>query len=124
MSISDIVLSIKKADRLRDIFDRLGIKATFLSVCTLFEYNPYSFENYRILKSIRDAGHEIGVCSEIMINPRSGQEDATDCLRRDIEAINKMLNIEIKGIASHGGMTGLNNLDFLEKQKPSDFGLK
>ena len=30
----DIDLSIKKADRLRDIFDRLGIKATFLSVCT------------------------------------------------------------------------------------------
>ena len=120
----DIDLSIKKADRLRDIFDRLGIKATFFVRLHAPEYNPYSFENYRILKSIRDAGHEIGYHSEIIDQSAIWSEDATDCLRRDIEVINKMLNIEIKGIASHGGMTGLNNLDFWKNKKPSDFGLK
>jgi hypothetical protein len=34
-----------------------------------------------------------------------------------------MFGIEIKGIASHGGMTGLNNLDFWKERKSSDFGL-
>ena len=121
----DIDLSIKKADRLRDIFDRLGIKATFFVRLHAPEYNPYSFENYRILKSIRDAGHEIGYHSEIIDQSAIWSEDATDCLRRDIEVINKMLNIEIKGaLQVTGGMTGLNNLDFWKNKKPSDFGLK
>ena len=41
----DIDLSIKKADRLRDIFDRLGIKATFFVRLHAPEYNPF-IENY------------------------------------------------------------------------------
>ena len=28
-----------------------------------------------------------------------------------------------EGVASHGGMTGLNNLDFWKDREPSDFGL-
>ena len=34
-----------------------------------------------------------------------------------------MLCINIEGVASHGGMTGLNNLDFWREKKPTDFGL-
>lgn len=119
----DIDLSVKKADRLREIFDRLGIKATFFVRLHAPEYNPFSFENYRILKSLRDSGHEIGYHSEIIDQAAIWDEDAADCLRRDIDVLSRMLDIEVKGVASHGGMTGLNNLDFWKKNRASEFGL-
>ena len=119
----DIDLSVKKADRLRDIYDRLGIKATFFVRLHAPEYNPFSFENYRVLKAIRDSGHEIGYHSEIVDQSKIWNEDAADCLVRDIGVLNQMLGIEIQGAASHGGMTGFNNLDFWKERKAEEFGL-
>jgi hypothetical protein len=119
----DIDLSVKKTDRLRQIFDRLGIKGSFFVRLHAPEYNPFSFENYRILKAVRDSGHEIGYHSEIIDQAVIWNEDASDCLRRDIDTLNRMLDIKIKGIASHGGITGLNNLDFWKDKSASDFGL-
>lgn len=119
----DIDLSVRKADRLRDIFDRLGIKATFFVRLHAPEYNPFSFENYRVLKAIRDGGHEIGYHSEIVDQAAIWGEDAAECLRRDIDVINRMLDIKVQGVASHGGMTGLNNLDFWKGRDAEEFGL-
>jgi len=119
----DIDLSVKKADRLRSIFDRLGIKASFFVRLHANEYNPFSFENYRILKAIRDGGHEIGYHSEIIDQAKIWGEGAEDCLRRDIDVLNRMLDTRIVGVASHGGMTGLNNLDFWRDRKSEEFGL-
>jgi hypothetical protein len=119
----DIDMSVEKADRLRGIFDRLGIKASFFVRLHAPEYNPFSFENYRILKAIRDGGHEIGYHSEIVDQAAIWGEDAADCLRRDLDVLNRMLNIQISGVASHGGMTGLNNLDFWNNRTVSEFAL-
>lgn len=119
----DIDLSVKKADRLRQIFDDLNIKASFFVRLHAPEYNPFSFENYRILKAIRDSGHEIGYHSEIVDQATIWEEDASDCLIRDIEIFNRMFGVTIRGVASHGGMTGLNNLDFWQDKHPCQFGL-
>lgn len=119
----DIDLSVKKAERLRDIYDRLGIKASFFVRLHATEYNPFSFEGYRILKAIRDSGHEIGYHSEIVDQAAIWNEDAADCLRRDLAVLNHMLGISVQGVASHGGMTGLNNLDFWKARDPEEFGL-
>lgn len=119
----DMDFSVKKADRLRDIFDRLRIKASFFVRLHAPEYNPFSFENYRILKAIRDSGHEIGYHSEIVDQAAIWSEEAAECLRRDIDVLNRMLEIHTKGIASHGGMTGLNNLDFWKIHTATEFGL-
>jgi hypothetical protein len=119
----DIDFSVKKADRLRDIFDRIGIKASFFVRLHASEYNPFSFENYRILKAIRDSDHEIGYHSEIVDQAAIWREDAADCLRRDIDVLNRMLDIHVKGIASHGGLTGLNNLDFWKDRLTTEFGM-
>lgn len=119
----DIDLSVKKADRLRDIFKRLNIKASFFVRLHAPEYNPFSFENYRILKTIQDSGHEIGYHSEIIDQAAIWQEDPAECLLRDIDVLNRMLDIKIKGTASHGGMTGLNNLDFWKDRSAPNFGL-
>jgi len=119
----DIDFSCKKAKKLVDIFNRLGIKATFFVRLHAPEYNPFDFENYLSLKYIRDTGHEIAYHSEIVDQAAIWDEDTSDCLKRDIEVLNTMLKIKIVGVASHGGMTGLNNLDFWKNKKPSDFGL-
>lgn len=119
----DIDVSVAKADRLRDLFDRLGIKATFFVRLHAAEYNPFSFENYRILKAIKQSGHEIGYHSEIIDQAAIWNEDPALCLRRDLELMSTMLGIPITGVASHGGMTGLNNLDFWKTHAPAEFSL-
>ncbi|MFC2097393.1 hypothetical protein ACFLSI_03560 [Bacteroidota bacterium] len=119
----DIDLSVKKAERLGDIFKRLDINASFFIRLHAPEYNPFSFENYRIIKKLINNGNEIGYHSEVIDQSAIWNEDATSCLLRDIDIINRMFNIKISGVASHGGMTGLNNLDFWKDKKPVDFGL-
>ena len=119
----DIDFSVKKAERLCLIFNDLGIKASFFVRLHAPEYNPFSFENYRILKYIKESGHEIGYHSEIIDQANIWHEKPEECLRRDLQVLNRMLDITIKGVASHGGLTSYNNLDFWKDNNPLDFGL-
>jgi hypothetical protein len=119
----DIDFSCTKARRLAVIFNELNIKGTFFVRLHAPEYNPFSFENYRCLKFIRDSGFEIGYHSEVIDESVIWDEDAENCLKRDISILEKMLDVKTYGVASHGGLTGLNNLDFWKDKKPSDFGL-
>lgn len=119
----DVDFSLKKAARLGELFKRLKIPATFFIRLHAPEYNPFSFEGYRIIKNLIEAGHEIGYHSEVVDEAFIWKEDAKTCLLRDIEVFNKMFGVNIKGVASHGGMTGFNNLDFWKNYVPSDFGL-
>lgn len=119
----DIDFSVTKSLRLAEIFDRLGIKGTFFVRLHAPEYNPFSFENYRCLRAIRDAGHEIGYHSEVVDQATIWEEDAAANLRRDLDVLSRMLDIEVRSVASHGGMTGLNNLDFWKDRTPAEFGL-
>jgi hypothetical protein len=119
----DVDYSIKKAERLGEIFNKLGIKASFFIRLHAPEYNPFSFENYRIIKFLIDSGHEIGYHSEVIDQEAIWQENAEENLIRDIDVINRIFNIEIKGTASHGGMTGLNNKDFWKERKAETYGL-
>lgn len=119
----DIDFSVRKSLRLIEIFNELNIKASFFLRLHAPEYNPFSFENYKIIKFLIDSGHELGYHSEVIDQSIIWNEDAKECLLRDIKVINEMFNINIKGVASHGGMTGDNNLDFWKERKASDFNL-
>lgn len=119
----DIDLSMSKAERLCDIFNQIGIKATFFVRLHAKEYNPFSFENYRILKYIQQSGHEIGYHSEIIDQSFIWNEKPEDCLKRDIQILSRLLETDIHGVASHGGMTGLNNLDFWKNKRAKHFGV-
>lgn len=119
----DIDFSCKKARRVADIFNKLSIKGSFFVRLHAPEYNPFAFENYLVLKHIKSCGHEIGYHSEVVDQAAIWSEDATDCLLRDIKILNTMLDIEVKGVASHGGLTGLNNLDFWAGRKATDLDL-
>lgn len=119
----DIDISIKKTETLIDIFNELGIKASFFLRLHASEYNPFGFEAYRILKKMIASGHELGYHSEIVDQATIWNENPQDCLLRDIKTIETMFNIKVKGVASHGGLTGLNNLDFWKDKKATDYGL-
>jgi hypothetical protein len=119
----DIDISCRKARRLAEIFNELGITASFFVRLHANEYNPFAFENFRCLKFVRDSGHEIGYHSEVVDQSAIWGEDPELCLRRDLQVLEKMLDIRVRGVASHGGMTGLDNLSFWRNRKPADFGL-
>lgn len=119
----DIDFSIKKVINILDIFDRLNIKGTFFLRLHAPEYNPFSFENYRVLKRLLNSGHELGYHSEIIDQSIIWDEEAEDCLRRDLKVLGSMFDYEVKSVASHGGNTGFNNLDFWKKNKPKDYNL-
>ena len=119
----DVDVSVKRAADLAAIYNRLGIKASFFIRLHGNEYNPFSFEHYRILKSLVDSGHELGYHSEVVDAAEIWDECAVDCFRRDIDVFSRIFSISLKGVASHGGFTGLNNLDFWRERRPSDFGL-
>lgn len=120
----DIDFSLAKTSHLLDLFRELGIKASFYLRLHAPEYNPFSFENYLIVKRIINEGHELGYHSEVVDQAAIWSENEVDCLKRDIEVIKSMFGHDIEGIASHGGMTGLNNLDFWKDREAQDFKLK
>ena len=118
----DIDFSLKKTEVLLEIFEELGIKASFFLRLHAPEYNPFSFEGYRIIKRIIANGHELGYHSEIVDQAEIWSEDPLQCLKRDIAIIETGFDIKVKGIASHGGNTGLNNLDFWKNTRAKDLG--
>ena len=119
----DIDLSIKKVINLLDIFDKLNIKGTFFIRLHAPEYNPFSFEGYRIIKRLLNSGHELGYHSEIVDQSMIWEEKAEDCLLRDLRVLGNMFDYKVKSLASHGGITGFNNLDFWNSRKPKEFNL-
>ena len=106
-----------------DIFDRLNIKGTFFVRLHAPEYNPFSFEGYRVLKRLLNSGHELGYHSEVIDQSIIWGEDAETCLIRDLKVLGNMFNYQVKSVASHGGNTGFNNLDFWKDKKPENYGL-
>lgn len=118
----DVDISPAKADRMRLLFDELGIKGTFFVRLHAPEYNPFSFENYRIFRSIIDSGHELGLHTETIDIATIWGEHPRDCYERDLTVFQAMFGIKSIGSAGHGGATGLNNLDFWQGHSPTDFG--
>ncbi|MEJ5220047.1 hypothetical protein WG622_17465 [Cognatishimia sp. D5M38] len=119
----DVDFSLQRAARLAAIYNSLGIKATFFVRLHAKEYNPFDFENFRHLRAIQKAGHEVGYHSEIVDQAAIWNEDASTALIRDLAIMETMLGEPVRGAASHGGLTGLNNLDFWADHKAEEFGL-
>ncbi len=119
----DIDFSILKARELGKIFNRLNIKGSFFIRLHAKEYNPFDFENYKVIKELIKCGHEIGYHSEIMDQQEIWSESAEVCLKRDVLVLNSIFDIKIDGCASHGAMTGINNLDFWKNRSACEFEL-
>ena len=120
----DVDLSLAKAAPMLDILKDTGVLASFFVRLHAPEYNPFSFEGYRMLRRIVAEGHELGYHSEVVDEADIWGEDAAACLRRDIAVLSAMAGVPIVSAASHGGLTGNNNLDFFKAHDPGDFGLR
>lgn len=120
----DVDISMKKIFNLLKIFENFNIRASFFIRLHSNEYNPFSFENYLILKKILDKGHEIGLHSEVIDQSMIWNEDPYDCLKTDLSSLQQNLGVKIEGVASHGGLTGLNNLDFWGNYTAKEVGVK
>lgn len=118
----DIDEDVFKVNRLLTIFSTLGIKATFF-VRLHGKYNPFEFGNFLTIKRIINEGHELGYHSEVIDQSDIWSDDAAECLKRDLQVLSSMFGVAIRGIASHSGRTGLNNLDFWRDNKAADFGM-
>ena len=118
----DVDFKLSTVPNILKIMSKYGIKASFFIRLHAPEYNPFSFENVLILREIMEHGHEIGLHSEIVDASHIWNEQASKILQRDIKILKEMLQIDVYGIASHGGNTGFNNLEFWKQNKPSDFG--
>ena len=119
----DIDASVPRAERLGEVFARLAIRGSFFVRLHAKEYNPFDFENFRILRALAEAGHEIGYHSEIMDQAAIWGDDPEHCLKRDIAVMEAMFGRPVRAVASHGGMTGINNLDFWRSRSAADLGL-
>lgn len=120
----DVDMSITRAIRLGEIFAKHGAAATFFIRLHANEYNPLSFENFAIIRELDRMGFEIGYHSEIVDGAAIWGEDAGAVLRRDLAILETMLGKPVPGIASHGGLTGLNNLDFWNNHSAAEFGAR
>jgi hypothetical protein len=118
----DVDEALDRLPKLLEMFEGLHVKASIF-VRLHGPYNIFSFENYRIIRNAISLGHEIGYHSEVVDQAAIWGESQADCLRRDIRVLTEIFDYKIVGVASHGGRTGLNNLDFWRDHSPSEFGL-
>jgi hypothetical protein len=120
----DVDFSLKKAIPMLEIFKKLEIRATFFIRLHAEEYNPFSLENYPIIRRMIAEGHEVGYHSEVIDLASQWNETPEKLMTRDIKILKLISGSEIEGSASHGGNTGMNNLDFWKGKKSIDFGLR
>ena len=118
----DVDDSINSLQQLLELCYQLGIRGS-LFLRLHGSYNPFSFENYRVIREAIKNGFEIGYHSEVVDQSAIWGEDGELCLKRDVEVLSRMFNHEVVGVASHGGRTGLNNLDFWRDRSPKELGL-
>jgi len=120
----DVDLSLRKVIPIIRIIDGLVISGTTVFIRLHARYNPFSFENFRIIRMIQSAGFEIGLHSEIKDCEKIWGVPVKKCLDRDAEIFRDMTGELTFGIASHGSnLTGVNNLDFWKNKDPQKFGI-
>lgn len=119
----DVDVKIDRLPRLSDILGRLGIRASIYLRLHAPTYNLLSFGNLAILRELVRAGHEIGLHTELADAEGHCSIEGPALLRREIDLLETIAGTRVIGTASHGDMTGFNNLHFWKRHRPADFGL-
>jgi hypothetical protein len=119
----DIDLYPEKVDPLLAMLSRLGIRATFFIRLHSTSYNPLSFACLNLINHIRQDGHEVGLHHEAVDFSMMVPCASNNPLQRQLEIFEAIFGFRPKGVAGHGGATGLNNQDVFKKSSASDFEL-
>jgi hypothetical protein len=119
----DVDVKIDRLPRFLEIYKRLGIRASIYVRLHAPTYNLLSFGNLAIMRDLVEAGNEIGLHTEMSDAQGLCVIDGASLLRREISLLELVTGAPVYGTASHGDMTGLNNLHFWLTHSPLEFGL-
>jgi len=119
----DVDVKIDRVPRLLAIYETLNIRATFFLRFHAPTYNLLSFGNVAIVQDLVTAGHEVGLHTELSDAEGLCSIDGVALLKREVDLLETLIGTKVFGTASHGDMTGYNNLDFWRTHSAADFGL-
>ena len=119
----DVDFKIDRLPRFLDIYKKLGIGASIYVRLHAPSYNLLTIGNVNILRDLVDAGIEIGLHTELSDLEGFCGLNGETLLFQEIALLETIIGTKIYGSASHGDMTGFNNLDFWQKRNPSMFNL-
>ena len=120
----DIDTNPQRALRMAKIERNLDVRSTYFVRVHAEMYNPFGFKTYRRLKEISRMGHEIGLHFENLDFSRITEEDSSSVLKREIQVLQTVLGIKIRGVAAHRGFSGIDNSDFVRNMNLSEFDLE
>ena len=120
----DIDFKPSKLTSIVDILDKMNIKATFFIRLLAPEYNPSSYGMLRLVKRLRDKGHELCLHHESVDLSEITGIDLRESMFYQLQLFKAIFGFSALGVAGHGGITGLNNQDIFEVCKPEEFGLE
>jgi len=120
----DIDANPQRAARMAELEHELDVKSTYFVRVHAETYNPFGFRAYPSIKKISQLGHEIGLHYENLDLSLITGEDPQSILKREIQALQTILGVRIRGIAAHRGFSGITNRNFWKNLDPSQFGLE
>jgi hypothetical protein len=119
----DIDFKPSKLLKIVDILNCLDIKATFFVRMLAPEYNPASYGMLGLVKDLSESGHEICLHHEAVDLGRIASIGLKDSMEFQLQLFRSIYGFNSKGVAGHGGITGLNNQTIFDSYTPKDFGL-
>lgn len=119
----DVDVKIDRLPRFLAIYRTLGIRASIFLRLHAPAYNLLSFGNISIVRDLVEAGNEIGLHTELADAEGHCAINSVALLQREIDLLETVIGVDVYGTASHGDMTGFNNLHFWSQHRPSKFGL-
>ena len=87
----------------------LGIKSTYFILLTS-QYNIFERENLKILKTIVEQGHDIGLHYDLMEYPVEDFEKSIAQLDFEVSILNRILGINVSTIVMHQPHTGVEDI--------------
>ena len=93
----DIDYNLDKALEMAQLENEMGIKSTFFILLSSDNYNPFTYENQRIIKTIKQLGHEIG----LHFDPSKFGNDFTQEFENQTSLLAKISNEKIYSVSIH-----------------------
>lgn len=116
----DIDLSVRNALRFARIEKKYGIVATYFVRVHAHLYNPFQPDFYRMLKEIKDLGHEIGLHYEPGFAVLFA-EDAANMVLREKKIVEAIFETTVVSAAAH---LPAKSSKIITEENLADFGLK
>lgn len=112
----DVDFSLLKALKMAKIENDLGVKSTYFILIGTEFYNPFLYENRKIIKEILQLGHSIGVHFDVANYENNANEDLLNSINDEINILSNIISKPINCISFHRPIKEL-----LNKKISNDF---